>query len=184
MIAASEPRARPLPMAFAALGTLVVLAGCGGGTKTVTVDRPPAVGVGGAGTSAANTEKTNKKPASVPKAIVHVSTFQTPSGNIGCMIIGGVARCDIEKRSWPLPPRPSSCPEFVDFGQGLELGTSGAARLVCAGDTVREPKASKLAYGDATQIGAFQCISEQSGLTCERAHHHGFFLSIQSYRVF
>jgi len=180
MIAASRPRARSLPMTLGALAALAVLAGCGGGTKTVTVDRPPAVAAG----SAANKKKANKKPASTPKAIVHVSAFQTPSGNIGCMILEGVARCDIEKRSWSPPPRPSSCSKIVDYGQGLEIGASGGARVVCAGDTVREPKAPKLAYGDATQIGAFQCLSEETGLTCERAHQHGFFLSIQSYRVF
>jgi hypothetical protein len=100
------------------------------------------------------------------------------------MIDGGTVRCDIVKRGWSPPARPSSCPDEVDFGQGIEVAESGAARFVCAGDTVREPSAPTLAYGDGDRLGGLSCVSEEDGLTCRARDGHGFFLSIQSYRLF
>jgi hypothetical protein len=158
------------------LAATALLAGCGGGAKTVTVSTPPKVAATSSSTA------TTTKPS--PKTTVHLATFQTPSGNIGCMILDGLARCDIERRGWSPPARPADCPHEVDFGQGLEVGESGAARFVCAGDTVREPKAPKLAYGDSTQVATITCASAETGLTCRAGDGHGFFLSIQSYKLF
>jgi len=158
------------------LAATALLAGCGGGARTVMVSSPPKVA------TTTSTATATTKPS---RATVHLAAFQTPSGNIGCMILDGLARCDIERRSWSPPARPADCPHEVDFGQGLEIGESGSSRFVCAGDTVREPKAPKLAYGDATQVGAIACLSEETGLTCRaQGSGHGFFLSIQSYRLF
>jgi len=101
------------------------------------------------------------------------------------MIVSELARCDIVSHSWQLPPRPSSCPQIVDFGQGLEVGSAGTARFVCAGDTVREPASPKLAYGSASRVGPFECVSRSSGMTCtDAATGHGFQLSIQRYQLF
>lgn len=166
-------------MAFGALLALPALTGCGGATKTVIASSPPqAVTV-----SAATTTRTASSKKAEP--VVHLTAFLTPSGNIGCVIAGGVARCDIEHRSWQPPARPSSCPDVVDFGQGLQVGSSGPARFVCAGDTAREPRAPKLAYGSASQAEGFTCSSRREGLSCRSGSDgHGFFISIQSYRIF
>jgi hypothetical protein len=115
---------------------------------------------------------------------VHEGAFQSPTGNIGCMIVGGTARCDIVKRSWSPPPRPSSCPRIVDYGQGVELGVAGAARFVCAGDTARDPVAPKLPYGTASEVAPFLCVSRSTGMSCSnRADGHGFTISIQTYEL-
>jgi hypothetical protein len=101
------------------------------------------------------------------------------------MIVGALARCDIVHRSWSLPPRPADCPNIVDFGQGIEVGRSGAARFVCAGDTARDPSSRKLPYGSASQVEDFVCVSRPSGMTCtNRLNGHGFLLSVQRYRLF
>lgn len=164
------------------VATAWLLAGCGGGTKTVIVQGPPPP------TSTVATTQATRSTASTstaPSSFVHLEAFQTPTGNIGCMLIGGVARCDIVRRSWTLPPRPSSCPHIVDFGQGLEVGRSGAARFVCAGDTARDPSSPKLAYGSASRVGPFDCVSRATGMTCtSRSSGHGFMLSVQRYRLF
>jgi hypothetical protein len=111
--------------------------------------------------------------------------FRSPTGNIGCSLLGGLARCDIAKRSWPPPARPASCPTIVDFGQGLEVGSAGEGRFVCAGDTVRDPASPRLAYGTATRIGGLECLSARDGVTCTaRTSRHGFFISLQRYRIF
>ncbi len=118
-------------------------------------------------------------------ATKHQSEFKTPTHNIGCALIGGEARCDIDHRSYTLPPRPKSCPHIVNFGQGLFVGKSGKGRIVCAGDTARNPSAPTLSYGSTDRYGIFSCESESNGVTCTNTHDgHGFFISIQSYRLF
>ena len=161
--------------ALPALLGLLALGGCGGSTKTVSVGGSPAEG--NATASKTTTELTGP--------VVHLSAFRSPTGNIGCMLSAGQARCDIERRSWSPPARPASCPAVVDFGQGLEMGTIGASRFVCAGDTVRDPKSPVLPYGSTSISGSFDCISATNGMTCTRpSDGHGFFLSIQTYRLF
>jgi hypothetical protein len=115
----------------------------------------------------------------------HLSQFLSPSHNIGCVLIGGSARCDILHRTYHLPPRPKSCPHVVNFGQGVFVAESGKGRIVCAGDTARIPGSRVLAYGSSDTFGRFACTSATSGMTCTNTHNgHGFFISIQSYRLF
>jgi hypothetical protein len=163
------------------------LCGCGGATKTVTVAGPPksVVSPSPSKPAASNSATTSTIPASTPAKVVNLSAFRTPSGNIGCELLGGVARCDIGKRDWSPPARPASCPNIVDFGQGLEVSGSATARFVCAGDTASDPSSPVLAYGSGSAVGPFLCVSRETGLTCtDRTSAHGFFLSIQSYRIF
>jgi len=101
------------------------------------------------------------------------------------MVIDGTARCDIRQRRWSPPPHPSTCPNEVDFGQGLVVGRSGNGQFVCAGDTTLDPTAVSLAYGTATRIAGFECVSTFDGMTCANtASGHGFFIAIQGYRIF
>jgi hypothetical protein len=109
--------------------------------------------------------------------------FQSPSGNIGC-VIGrqGGARCDIRNRNWRPPPKPASC--MLDWGFGLTVDRRGRGTFVCAGDTVLG-QGRKLAYGKAIRRGRFRCVSRQSGMRCvNRRNGHGFALSRQRARRF
>ncbi len=135
----------------------------------------------------AEAEKHSGQPedkVEAPTAVVHLQSFRSPSGNIGCIMFEGGARCDIRKRDWSPPSRPASCPEQVDFGQGLTVGHTGQASFVCAGDTALDPSAPQLAYGEASELGGTQCISSSDGITCANHSGHGFFVSIQSYKLF
>lgn len=195
---------------LAVLAALV--AGCGGGGTTTVVERTVTVETGGAASGAnagaasdsggaskgSGTKQTAAEEKSVeeksveekaeeaaePKRIVHLRTFRSPSGNIGCVMLGGGARCDIRKRDWSPPPRPATCPKEVGYGQGVEVSQRGEATFVCAGDTALDPSASSLAYGTASEVGGSECISRENGVTCVNQAGHGFFLSIQSYQVF
>jgi Family of unknown function (DUF6636) len=123
--------------------------------------------------------------ASAAAPVHHYSFFESPSRNIGCVILDGQARCDILVRSWTPPPRPASCPHVVDFGQGLEVSVSGRARFVCAGDTATNPHAPTLAYGQVTVTGELRCASATTGMTCRSTRTgHGFFISRQRYSIF
>jgi hypothetical protein len=187
-------RARWPALAWVA-GTCAIaalLGGCGATTRTVVVQGPP---TGGA-TSTTTTQVTERlttatgehsptTTSQAPARTLALAGFQSPTGNIGCMLIGGVARCDNLQRRWSPPPRPPSCPNIVDFGQGLEVGTSGEGRFVCAGDTARDPTTPKLLYGRASSYGPFTCVSRITGMICgDRLTGHGFQISVQGYRVF
>jgi hypothetical protein len=191
-------RAAAPALALAALFVLAALvAGCGGGTTTIerTVTEKVEVpaktegGSGGQETAAAKEAeaaetKVAEEEAAQPKRILHLKTFRTPSGNIGCAMYEGGARCDIRKRDWKPLPRPAACSREVGYGQGLEVPAGGEAGFVCAGDTALDPTASSLAYGTASRVGGSECISRTDGITCVNRAGHGFFISVQSYQVF
>ena len=166
------------------------LGGCGGSTVTVTVTSPTASTNTAATTSTATTtsssvssQSTHTAPAPAP--VVHLASFKSPTGNIGCIMYSDGARCDIGTRSWSPPPRPSSCSSVVDFGQGLGVGPTGSARIVCAGDTTRDPRDRALPYGTDSVEAGFICQSRTTGMTCRSIRSaHGFFISAQSYRLF
>ena len=109
--------------------------------------------------------------------------FQSPSGNIGCVISGGGVRCDIQDHSWPTPPKPASCD--VDYGNGVQVGKHKRGSYVCAGDSVFSPDVRVLGYGEKISKKRFRCASKQKGMRCvNRRNGHGFFLSEQNVRLF
>jgi hypothetical protein len=109
--------------------------------------------------------------------------FQSPSGNIGCVITKSAVRCDIREHTWPTPPKPPTCD--VDYGGGVQVGRSGAGSYVCAGDTALDPSADVLAYGDRISKGKIRCASKTKGMRCVNLESkHGFFLSRAAVRLF
>lgn len=169
----------------AALLAALLAAGCGGGGGTTTVvERTVTVNANDEGSVTAEGGDTGSE-GNGPTPAAHLSSFQSPSGNIGCVLLGGTARCDIGKRTWNPPARPPGCPSEVDFGQGLEVGHRDlSGSFVCAGDTALNPEAPKLAYGEDDRSGGFLCESRSAGVTCTNSSGHGFFVSIQRYRTF
>jgi hypothetical protein len=121
--------------------------------------------------------------AAVPStaAAVAPSSFLTPSHGIGCALQGGTLRCDVRA---PLHPRshPAACD--LDFGDSFVLGRHGRARWLCHGDTVLDPRARVLRYGQRWRRAGRTCTSRRSGLTCRNGSGHGFRLSRQVQRRF
>ena len=108
--------------------------------------------------------------------------FETPSHNIGCVISGSGARCDIRDHTWTPPPKPKSCP--VDWGFGLIVERRGFARWVCAGDTVFGGK-KVLAYRKSITRGRFKCTSYRNGMRCVNTdNRHGFKVARRAARWF
>lgn len=162
-----------------------VVAGCGGGTKTVTRTQTQAATGSSAGTTTAATTATTAQPAIPQPTGDHgPNYFETPSHNIGCYVDAKSGRCDIRQRSWSPPPEPHYCVKAgVDWGQGLVVGAHRAT-FVCAGDTALGGKAL-LGYGQSSERGRFICLSQPTGITCVNSQNrHGFFLSRESYRIF
>jgi len=93
-----------------------------------------------------------------------LSTFRTPTGNIGCLYDSSdrYLRCDIRSGLEPMPPRPKGC--GVDWGFSLNMNRTGRARITCAGDTALDPRARPLAYGSTWRRGGLACTSRTAGL--------------------
>ncbi|MCO5062834.1 MAG: hypothetical protein M9924_00305 [Rhizobiaceae bacterium] len=101
-------------------------------------------------------------------------SFRSPTGNIHCMIFDGSyrgARCDLGQFT-PSYTRPSDCD--LDWGYAFEVGATGPGAPLCAGDTVKDPKAAILNYGHSVRRGGLTCTSERSGMTCVNSQGHGF----------
>jgi hypothetical protein len=123
--------------------------------------------------------------AALPAAADEFLPFQSPSGNIHCMLTTGFfdgARCDIFDKTPSLPPPPGGCP--LDWGTAFEIGASGRGGGLCAGDTVAQPNSVVLPYGAAISFGGVTCWSERTGMTCTNGEGGGFSLSRQAQRVF
>jgi hypothetical protein len=110
-----------------------------------------------------------------------LTTFSTPSGNIGCVMDPEYVRCDIRDRSWEPPPEPANCE--LDFGQGIELANETRSHLVCAGDTTLGAE-DTLEYGETSKVGPYRCVSAEAGITCQAESGHGFFLSKETYELY
>jgi len=163
-------------LAGIAIGALGAASGCGDDEETTVTEQRTVTETTAQSTQPATAET---EPSSEPRS-QGPRHFRTPSGNIGCYLDAGGARCDISRRSWNPPPAPASCE--LDYGQGLTLGRDGAG-FVCAGDTTLGAPAI-LPYGAAAQRGSFRCESEEAGVTCtDVGGAAGFFISRQSYRI-
>jgi hypothetical protein len=166
-----------------------VLVGCGGDTTTVISETTTTV-AGSTATDSASTTTSTATPTPTSTttdgsggtgAPQSLKAFQSPTGNIACIITAKFARCDISQRDWSPPPHPASCPDEVDFGQGIQLPATGSASFVCAGDTALNPQAPKLAYGSSSQVGSITCTSAESGMSCSNPGGGGFTISRESY---
>lgn len=108
--------------------------------------------------------------------------FQLPSGNIHCAVYDGLLRCDVLQSSFPRPARPRDCEQ--DYGDSLELRAKGPAAFVCHGDTVADPAASVLGYGQAWQGPGMACTASPGGLRCVNGEGRGFEMARARLRLF
>lgn len=112
--------------------------------------------------------------------------FQSPSANIFCMIATGdwsEARCDIMELTSKIPPAPADCD--LDYGHAFGIGPQDTRGYrICAGDTVADPGAMTLGYGDHIDLGGFRCTSAKTGMTCTNPAGHGFTLAKASQKLF
>lgn len=171
------------------LVVLVVAAGCGSGsdttTVTTTVPEPPAGDPSTTDTDGAETEPPPQAENGERIDIGESLFFHTPTGRIGCAVTKDptTLRCDTAFQT--RFSRSGHRCEFGDYGQAFELRRSGAARAICAGDTVLSANdARTIPYGKTWLLGPYTCISRKSGLSCRNPEGHGLALSLQAQKVF
>jgi hypothetical protein len=117
--------------------------------------------------------------SATPAAADDLLFFRSPTGNIACLIATGdyaVARCDMRSLTPSFTAPPPGCD--LDWGSSFEVGLSSRKGvLACVGDTVADPSAVELGYGQTLSRGGFACTSERSGMTCTNPAGHGFTIS-------
>ena len=92
--------------------------------------------------------------------------FRLPSNNIFCAystVTAPQLRCEIVSRLRPLPSKPLAC-EGV-WGRAVVMGTTSRARAICISDTVQDPRARVLRYGQTFLRGGFVCDSRAKRAT-------------------
>jgi len=120
--------------------------------------------------------------------------FESPSGNIDCLISAGndppFVECDLGGVTWSVP-RPADCD--LDWGGGedgsgrVSLSVDGEAGAVCAGDITVGPDAPVMVpYGQAVWLGEeLVCRSSEAGMRCESLlSSSGFQVSRAAFDVF
>lgn len=109
--------------------------------------------------------------------------FQSPSGNIYCLLDAGGVACDVHDYTYQ-PPPPPECGKHLPWGNRFSLTPGQPAAIECHGDTLRLPGEQTLDYGQTISAGTITCASEPSGVRCtDRGSGHFFRVSRDSYEL-
>jgi hypothetical protein len=121
-------------------------------------------------------------------ASADVWSFNTPSGNIECVVGEGFNGSDIEctiyQRSEPARVAAlSNCP--VSRGVTFFMQNRGGVSAKCAPPGARPMGAQGVAeYNVEGKFGGFTCYSATSGLQCRNEDGRGFHLSRSNQQIF
>lgn len=112
-------------------------------------------------------------------------SFQSPSGNIVCILAGdgqyGVA-CQIHQHTYAAPPA-GSC-DLGGWGSQIDLDPGQPPHFECVGGELAVQPMPTLDYGQKRSAGPFTCDSEPAGMSCtDSSTGHFFRLSHDSYQV-
>lgn len=133
-------------------------------------------------------------PHTYAEALAHIAAghlspgeivrFATPSGNIYCALAVGEMPAACELSDGKIDD-PNACPGAMTTRVGRIELQQGRAVPVCNTDTIRQPGAPVLDYGQVAMTRDTECVSEEIGVTCvSRSGQYGFFLHRGSYAVF
>jgi hypothetical protein len=113
--------------------------------------------------------------AAVPApASAAIRSFQSPTGNLGCMFYSDP---DVEPQV--------RCEWKGGNDRAVVVDESRKGKRIKITDTVLDTKAKVLKYGKSTKFGRLSCTSRSSGITCRSAKSgHGFVVSVSKQRVF
>ncbi len=179
-------RLRPI-IALATAGVAALtLAACGDDGTTTVINNTTTTTVAAQTDATSSTSSTpttdDSSTTDGGTSATSLKTFQSPSGNIGCIMSAKSLRCDIREKDWSAD-RPAGCPSEIEYGQGLTLSASGPAEVVCAGDTALDPSAPTLEYGASSTAGPLTCTSNEAAMVCSNQSGGGFSLARESYSL-
>jgi hypothetical protein len=109
--------------------------------------------------------------------------FQSPSGNILCVIDDSSATCDISDSTYQ-PPPPLDCGNHLPTGSRFTLTPDNPGTIACRGDSPRVLVQPTLDYGRTISAGTITCDNEPTGLKCtDTSSGHFFQLSKNAYNL-
>ena len=109
--------------------------------------------------------------------------FQSPSGNIVCVIDDSSATCDVSDSTYQ-PPPPLDCGKQIPTGSRFMLTPGNVGTIACRGDSLRVLAQPSLDYGRTVSAGAITCDNEPTGLKCtDTSSGHFFQLSKNAYNL-
>ncbi len=172
-------------------------------TATVSSSMPPPSGSSSSASDA--TTATASGPATDVRKVTDAAAFATPSGRIVCVMADNSARCDYiaGDKAWT-SPEPKAC--HLAWGDSLQL--TQTAGSTCHGDTLADTPSldsgyegwrrsgdptvvvngltlAALPYGSGLLVGALECDSATTGVTCRNTGTgHGFTMSREAYSIF
>ena len=121
-----------------------------------------------------------------PASAQDFTSFQSPSGNIGCFIIEGeetYARCDIRDYTPSVMNDQGLCE--MEYGDAYAITSGGGlGEVVCHGDTAFDRNAWVLDYGQEVSIGGITCWSEKTGMVCANNRGAGFSVAKRRQEIF
>jgi hypothetical protein len=161
----------------AAVLLVLLTAGCGSNEAAETVTETIT-------TTTTVIETTTTAGSSDKDAELSFEGFQTPSGNIECVVALQVGysfmRCEIREVDDP-PPQPADC--TGDWGHSIQMGAGDPADWACVSDAMpADHPPITLAYEEKWRYGAFECRSLRIGVRCTNAVGHRLFLSREQQR--
>jgi hypothetical protein len=113
--------------------------------------------------------------------------FQSPSGNIYCLIGmhgdgASSADCQVQQHTYAVPPS-GDC-HLGGWGSEFSLDQGKPVELVCQGGVLTVPPMPTLDYGQTRSVGVITCDSEPAGMTCtDSSTGHFFRVSQESYQL-
>jgi hypothetical protein len=107
-------------------------------------------------------------------ASAELKMFRSPSGKLGCAFF----------RETAVPPE-VRCDWRGGGDHAVRVGLHGKARRIHVTDTVLDPDAKVLPYGETKRFHGLKCKSRRTGITCKSTKSgHGFKVSVEKRELF
>lgn len=156
-------------MAVGGLIAATVLSACGSNSSTgptTTTSREPASTVPAGATAPTSSTITTSPTPTLPMQTATGGEFLSPTGNISCEIDDNSSNQSVLCETF-------SPPQSVTM-------TAAGALTKCSGPQCGSNPGEDtptLAYGTATGVGPFRCLSATTGMTCTVTGGKGFLIS-------
>jgi hypothetical protein len=154
---------------------LPLLSACAVGDTGARDETPPPQG------RPTRTVTTTTSPLPLPTIEGKPVRFRTSDGNYGCDLEPAYVLCNVVKRTFTPPKKPSDC--FYTWGKAVEMAIGSKGSFFCGHGEDYSNSKRVLKRGQALQVGLVTCRALPDGVLCS-GQGHGFRLQRASYQLF
>jgi hypothetical protein len=124
---------------------------------------------------------TTSSPLPLPTIEGKPVHFRTSDGNVGCDLEPAYVLCNVVRRSFTPPKKPSDC--FYTWGKAVEMAIGSKGSFFCGHGEDYSDSKRVLRNGEAIQVGLVTCRALPDGVLCS-GQGHGFRLQRASFQLF